>query len=484
MLSAPPINHRATLLIVDDDPMVGHWVEGIVDGRRYRVVTAATAAAARQRLNEFIPSVVFIDEILPDRSGLELLRDFRRHHAALPVIVLAATRDAQVAIEAMKSGAVDCVRKPLEIAAVRAAIAAAESDRTLAVEPQQAVRGRSTAIVGESPRMQRVFKSIGQAACTSQPTLIIGASGTGKETIARALHDATAAHGPLTFYYCPAQPHDEDLRQAWQRLPSPADSATLVLQEIGELSLVAQTRLLQFLTHPPAQHEQTTRGGQLRVVATSSYDLAEKVDAGEFRADLYYALSVNRIVLPSLCERWQDLELLIQRFASQSLLPNEVGDWSRLTPAVLQLLQQYSWPGNLDELSAFVRSCRGPQGPLQWIVPRLNELQQRRVELILNDDENANSVDPTGGSIGNAIGLSSLSGVGVDTTTDWQQFVTHQLSLGTEDLYAAAIAEAEAKFLQLVLDHTAGNQAQAARILGITRASLRKRIRSLGLAVG
>ena len=314
---------RSKLLVIDDDPSIAQWFEEILDGRRYQIDSTHTAAAALQYLEEACPDVVLVDEILPDGSGLELMRKLRQQYARLPMLLMSVSRNSQTDIDAIKAGAVDCVRKPLEITVVRSAIAAADPGRPPATRQpstviDEAVSWSTGSLVGESIRMQRVFKAVGQAACSLQPTLICGPTGSGKETLARALHAATFGNDRISLCYCPdGDATSGTWHQVWDDALNAGESGTLVLQEVDQLSLAAQTQLLhrmETLSREQGKSGKSQPG--YRVVCTSSGDLSTAVSSGRFRADLFYAIAVHRITLPALRERLEDLPQLIQRFAS------------------------------------------------------------------------------------------------------------------------------------------------------------------------
>jgi DNA-binding NtrC family response regulator len=411
--------------------------------------------------------------------GIDVLRQLREIDANSLVLFVTARGTGATAIEAMKLRAFDYLPKPIDLPKLRQQLERALELRRLLGAPADdapelvAQLGAAEALVGECPRMQGVFKAIGKVALQDSPVLIRGEHGTGKETVARTIHlNSLHAAGPLQKIHCPAFDDERIETQLFGREASDAGatlpglfelaaSGTLVLQEVGALPLPAQSRLLQVLRE--RKFDRPGRSVSIpvtgRLVATSSQDLEALVRSGRMRPDVYYLLSSFTICLPPLRQRHGDLPLLIEQLLAQRI--RETGGSGlrpRVSEAALHILSRHTWPGNIDEL--------------QSVLDR--SLVEAKGNVILSD------------SMIEALNREPLLEQGapgdrVHATTDWEAFSDLRIEAGTEDLYAEAINETDRKLLTRVLSHTGGNQAHAARILGITRASLRKKLRGLGL---
>ena len=335
--------------------------------------------------------------------------------------------------------------------------------------------GNPSYLVGETPPMQEVFKAIGKSAGLNIPVLIRGENGTGKESVARAIHDHSAfSAGPFIKLHCPAfdEPrfeaelfgiHDARGHNSQIGKIQLAAEGTLMLQEIGNLPLSMQTKILQAVREgvfDPIGSE-TSMPVRCRVLMTSSQDLERRAREGHMRADLYYLLSAFVIALPPLRQRRDDLPLLIDHLLkhSDSQGSGDPTDTPQVSQEALERLCKHTWPGNIDELySALKRSLIDAKGNT-ILADTLNESLTR--EPVLEE-----SRDRENGS-----------------RTDWSTFVDLRVDAGVSDLYSDALSEMERRLLPRILQHTSGNQAQAAKILGITRTSLRKKLRQLNINV-
>jgi two-component system nitrogen regulation response regulator GlnG len=300
--------------------------------------------------------------------------------------------------------------------------------------------------------------------------LILGESGTGKELVARAIYrHSRRAEGPFLAINCAAIPetlleselfgHEKGAFTGAERKRigkfEQCSGGTLFLDEIGDMSPLTQTKLLRVL-----QEQRFERVGgnetittDVRLLAATNHDLERAVEEGTFRSDLYYRLGGFTIKLPPLRERPEDLPLIVEHFLKR--FSRELGkEVQSAAPETLEILQQYPWPGNLRELQSVLK-----QGLLQATGPVLipDFLPP------LTTAERREKATPAAG--------------------DWDQFITERLRAGSQDLYAEALAQMERQLLTRVLQQTGGNQLQAAKILGITRGSLRTKIRALGIVI-
>jgi len=462
------------VLLVDDDPLVAQLVQAALPAGEFKIRFARTGAAALDLYQQHRPHVLLLDNVLPDATGLELLARFRQRDATLPVIFITAHGNSQTAIEAMKQGAFDYLTKPLDLAVLESQVRLAREARRLMRVPvviraagdDEASAGE--ALIGMSPGMVEVFKGIGRAAARDMSVLLVGERGTGKALVARAIYqNSPRSAAPFRAVACSDfESHQlevelfgvESANSVVGRIEQCA-GGTLLVEEIGETSLHLQSRLMRLLTS--GQFEpiggRAARPADVRLFATSSQDLKVLVQAGRFRSDLYYYLCSLSLHLPPLRQRPGDIPLLVDYFVKRfsRLSRNHNGPAVRVSPEALQLFGGYHWPGNLDELQSVVR--QGLVENTGTLLPS-SSLQQ------LLQPPQAGPVPAS------------------DRETDWQAFVTQRVAAGTSSLYAESLAEMERHLLALVMESTSHNQAQSARLLGITRGNIRKKLRTLGLA--
>jgi two-component system nitrogen regulation response regulator GlnG len=335
-------------------------------------------AGGLEQIHTDSPDVVVLDLDECEQSRLEFLQQIRRLNDCIPVIVVTRSKGAEVAIEAMKQGAYDCLFKPLDIPElVRVIGEALEVARQLR-QPHVTVEtdtdpDAEDAIVGACPAMGEVYKAIGRVAAHDVPVLITGESGTGKELVARALYK----HGPrvqLPFLAlnCAAIPEnllESELFGHEKGAFTGADrrrigkfeqchGGTLFLDEIGDMPPALQGKILRLLQEQSFERvggNETIRA-DVRLIAASNRDLKTWSAEGKFRADLYYRLSVFTIHLPPLRERGEDLPLLVQHFLRR--FSHELGRAVRhVAPAALEQLRHYDWPGNIRELQSVLKQA-------------------------------------------------------------------------------------------------------------------------------
>jgi two-component system nitrogen regulation response regulator GlnG len=380
----------------------------------------------------------------------------------------------------MKLGAYEYLLKPLELAQLRQVVdRAVEISRRMHVPAIVAggepVDDRADALVGRCGAMQEVYKAIGRAASQEVTVLISGESGTGKELVARALYQhSRRAAGPFLAINCAAIPeqlleselfgHEKGAFTGADRRRigkfEQVSGGTVFLDEVGDMAPLTQAKMLRFLQEQRFERVGGTETIQtdVRVLAATNRDLEALVAAGKFRPDLFYRLSVFTIWLPSLRERGEDLSLLVQHYLHR--FSRELGkNVQAVAPEALALLERYPWPGNVRELESVLKQALlQAAGPV--LVPDFLPAALRKAD------------EPRAGSATGRPDDSSLA-----------QFIDEQLRGGSEGLYAEALRRMERLLLTRVLQHTGGNQLQAARILGITRGSLRTKLRDLGITI-
>jgi DNA-binding NtrC family response regulator len=359
-----------TLLIVDDEAAQRRLLGGFVESLGLRFEEAGTAEEALKMLRRQLPAMVLLDVRLPGMSGIDALPQIRQIAPELPVLLITAFADLRQAVAAVKSGADDYLAKPLDLDELEAAIA----DRLGLAD--EAVPGPKKALklppgfVCESPALRRLVETVAVVAPSDAPILILGGSGVGKEMIAQLVHSwSPRAAGPLVAANCAGLPESlieselfghtkgaytgaSEARQGFFRA---AHGGTLFLDEIGELPLHLQPKLLRALE----SHQVTPVGSDVpvecdtRLVAATNCDLAQAVQEGRFRDDLYYRINVVELVVPPLAERYDDILPLAQQFATE-FAHGRV----RMSPQALQCLLGHTWPGNVRELrNAIQRAC-------------------------------------------------------------------------------------------------------------------------------
>ncbi|KLU07521.1 Response regulator of zinc sigma-54-dependent two-component system [Rhodopirellula islandica] len=464
-----------SLLVIDDEPSICKAFERAFSSDTISVLTAKDGAEGERLFTDAKPDVVVIDLSLPDVSGLELFKRLRELDARVPFIFITGHGTVQSAIEATKLGAYDYLFKPLELDEIRTLLDKAfKLSRMVRVQPVLAesdAEKESTgdAIVGRCNAMKEVYKAIGRVASQNLTVLLLGESGTGKEVVAQAIyHHSARSTGPFQAINCAAIPdalleseifgHEKGAftdahRQRIGKLQQ-ADGGTLFLDEVGDMSPMTQAKLLRVLQDQTFERVggNTPIQVDVRIIAATNHDLKQLVSEGLFRSDLYFRLSVVTIQLPPLREREDDLRVLAEYFLRR--YSNEFGkDIRTIAPETLEVLGAYHWPGNVRELESVMKQS----------------LLTARGNVLLPD-----FLPPLGdvrGHAGDSSGPEFLS----------EKFVVERLEAGTDNLYAEAISIAERQLFRQVLTHTAGNQLKAATLLGISRVTLRSKLKSLGI---
>jgi two-component system nitrogen regulation response regulator GlnG len=466
------------LLVVDDEPAILLAFRRAFRNTALEVATAESASEGLALAQTRKPDVVVLDVQLPDQGGLEIFRRLRALDARTPVIFITGKTTTDTAIEAMKLGAYDYLFKPLELAPLRQII-----DRALAlsrlihvpavVAEEGPVDERADAIIGRCPAMLQVYKAIGRVAGQDVAVLVSGETGTGKELVARAIYQhGRRAAGPFLAINCAAIPehlleselfgHEKGAFTGADRSRigkfEQCSGGTLFLDEVGDMSPLTQSKLLRVLQEQCFERlggNETIRT-DVRLLAATNRDLEALVGRGSFRQDLYYRLSVFQIQLPPLRERGDDLVLLVQHYLRR--FSRELGkEVQAAAPDALEMLRHYHWPGNVRELQSVLK-----QALLQATG---NILATDFLPVSLLTKSNHGDVPAA------------------EEPTTLAQFIDDRLAAGTEDLYEQTLRRMERLLLGRVLQHTGGNQLQAAKLLGITRGSLRNKLRELGITI-
>ncbi len=387
------------VLIVEDDPPVRHACAEIAAGLGYSVETADSVPSARALLKRAAVDILLLDLKLPGGGGFALLEEVRVTYPRLLAVVMTAFATVTSAVEAMRTGAGDYLAKPFTMEELTAVLERA-AERRSALDESHALRerlhnGKAVGLLmGQDPAMEKLFRILSKVAHTHHPVLILGESGTGKELVARAIH----ANGPLAgrpfipvdcgsllpalierelFGYTEAG--SKMTARTQTGLLALAEGGTVFLDEIGDLPLDLQAKLLRALQH---REVQPMSGGtvvpiQARVLASTNRDLAAMVGTGRFRKDLFYRLNVVNIRVPPLRERPGDIPLLaahlLDRFSREQQMSYTYAD------DALRLMMEYDWPGNVRELEhAIERACTLSAGPVVHLTDLASQLQEHR----------------------------------------------------------------------------------------------------------
>jgi two-component system response regulator PilR (NtrC family) len=455
------------LLIVDDEPSLRQMLEILFRREGYEVVTAPGYRAAREAITQHPQPfpLVITDLAMPDGSGLDVLGDAKRRSDATQVIMLTAHSSVENAIQAVRAGAYDFLKKPFDSAELLAVAAKALEKGEIVAENQRlraqiSQRGES-GLVGRSAAMRVVMDLVQRTAGTRATVLITGESGTGKERVARAIHDQSERRGhPFLVVNCGALPEalmESELfgheKGAFTGASSrhlgifrEADGGTVLLDEVGELPASLQVKLLRVLQERAVRSVGAAQETpvDVRVLAATNRDVEADVAEGKFRRDLYYRLNVIRIELPALRERREDIVPLADRFLrrfAQEMAKDVVG----FTPDAQKALLEYSYPGNVREL--------------ENVIERAVALAGSR-----------------------AIGLGDLPREVSGAAASAGPALLELRDEGCE--LDSLLSEIERRLLVQALERTGGVRKSAARLLGISFRSLRYRLAKHGLGSG
>jgi len=454
------IERPKTILIVDDDQAHRTMLKALITSWGYVVSLAADGEAAVSEVRKTSYDLVLMDIRMIKMSGLEALEAIKRDHPTLPVIIMTAYASVDTAVSALKSGAYDYLTKPLDFEKLRITIDRAMEHARLRVENQQ-LRDRlnerfdKRAIVGNSPALKKLLDTVSLVAPSEATVLINGESGTGKEMIATAIHsNSYRRNGPFIKINCAAITetlleselfgHEKGAFTGADRRKDgkfvQASGGSLFLDEVSEMSLMMQVKLLRVLQ----EREVVRVGGEqvipidVRLIAATNRSLEQLVQTGAFREDLYYRLNVVSLTLPPLRERQEDIPILAQhflnRFAEQNRKPIK-----GFTQQAMDRLLRYSWPGNIREL--------------------MNAVERA---VVLAQSEIIDEAD---------LAIFPLTPV-ADGSKDLRPSVLPE---------SKRLVEMEKEAIVKTLAETGGNKSQAARLLGITRKTLQNKLKAFGL---
>ena len=473
----------STILVADDDRGIRTVLAQALGRAGYEVRTTGNASTLWRWVSEGEGDLVITDVVMPDESGLDLLPRIKKIRPDMRIIVMSAQNTLLTAVKATQRGAFEYLPKPFDLKELVAVVnRALSTPRTSPADGgAEADEEEKLPLIGRSPAMQEIYRTLARLMGTDLTVMITGESGTGKELVARALHNyGKRRNGPFVAINMAAIPrelieselfgHEKGaFTGATQRAAGrfeQAEGGTLFLDEIADMPPEAQTRLLRVLQ----EGEYTTVGGRtpiranVRIVAATHRDLTQLIRQGLFREDLFYRLNVVPIRLPPLRERAEDIPELVRHFlsiASQEGLPAKTID-----AQAMDRLKRHRWPGNVRELENLVR--------------RLAALySQEVIGIDVIEAELAGGVpamDPMG----------AVEGEGLSATVERhlrEYFNSHGDTLPPPGVYDRVLREVERPLISLALEATRGNQIKAAQILGLNRNTLRKKIRDLDVSV-
>jgi two-component system, NtrC family, nitrogen regulation response regulator GlnG len=471
----------ATILVADDDRAIRTVLNQALARLGHDVRMTGNAATLWRWIADGDGDLVITDVIMPDENGLDLIPRIKRIRPDLRVIVMSAQNTLLTAVKATERGAFEYLPKPFDLRELISVVERALS-APISAPPEEEVDDEQLPLIGRSPAMQEIYRSIARLMGTDLSVLITGESGTGKELVARALHDfGKRRSGPFVAINMAAIPrelieselfgHERGaFTGAAQRSSGRFEQAkggTLFLDEIGDMPFEAQTRLLRVLQ----EGEYTSVGGRApiradsRIIAATHRDLSQLIRQGVFREDLFYRLNVAPIRIPPLRERTSDIPALVRHFATQAAkegLPAKV-----LDEAAMERLRRYRWPGNVRELENLTR--------------RLAALYSQEVigvDVIESELAAAPADAPAISEMVNDEGLGSAVERHIN-----EYFVAHKGAMPAAGLYDRILREIERPLIVATLIATRGNQIKAAYVLGLNRNTLRKKIRELDIPV-
>ncbi len=503
-----------TILVIDDDAEVRYSLGRVLSSKKYQVIEAASGELGVAAVKKGpVPDLIFLDIRMSGISGIEALQHIRAVNPKQLVVLMTAFGTAQTAIEAMKYGAFDYLMKPFDPAKVltiaeNALKAHADMRAVVNYKPTINSDDYKEGIVGSSPVMQDVFKIIGQVTASDVTVMITGESGTGKELVARSIWKHSHRAGkPFIAVNCAAIPDNLIESELFghekgsftgataQRLGKfeLCDGGTIFLDEIGDMALATQTKILRVLQPGEIQRVGGTETIKVdvRILAATNKDLEEMVKAKTFREDLYYRLNVVRIRMPSLRERVDDVPQIVD-FCLQNLVKQKKARTSKVAPEALAVLTRYRWPGNVRELENVVyRSAVIAQGDtilLKDLPAEVRESAGAAATVVVVAATSGGSSAPfetarnasaqTAGPSAEPVVVANVGGgepvLSVERALD---FLHVELSQHPEPI----LERLEREMIVRVLGATEGNLLKAAEKLGMTRATLRKRVDELGL---
>ena len=464
---------RGQILIIDDEEGIRFSLRGILEDEGHSVIEAESGEQGLEIIGTDIPDMIFLDIWLPGMDGLEVLGAIMKAHKGLPVIMISGHGTIETAVSALKKGAFDFIEKPLSLEKVVVATRNALEFSRLRQE-NLALKSRinleqPTSLTGQSRPIQELNTVISRVAPTDSWVLITGENGTGKEIVARSIHHQSGrSHKPLVAVNCAAIPEElieselfghekgafTGADKAQEGKFELADGGILFLDEIGDMSLKTQAKILRILQEQSFEHVggRKTIRVDVRVIAATNKDLLREIEAGNFREDLYYRLKVFPLELPPLRKRSEDIPLLIDDFIT-TLVRQHGFKPITFDPETLEALKAYRWPGNVRELKNFV---------------------ERMFIMHAGDTVTLDRLPPE--FLPAVDAAPTAPGPGTVEADEVEIFET-LIAEGPSDLKQAR-ADFEARFLESKLKECDGNITQLAKAIGLERSSLYRKLKA------
>lgn len=461
---------QQTVLVVDDEPSICWAFEKMLQQEGHAVVTASSAEEGLRHASEFQPALVILDVRLPQEDGITALPKFLAATDQAPVLIITAFGDLETAVAAVQQGATDYLTKPFKLEdalrVCRQSLRSSQTGTALSPTPDAAID--PAAIIGTSAAMQQVFRQIALVAASDLSVLITGETGTGKELVAAAIHRHSRRRERAYLPIAPVALNPElieselfgHVRGAFTGanddragLFERAEGGTVLLDEMGDLPLGTQVKLLRVLEQGQYSRvgDVRVRSADVRVLAATNSDLHEALGRGEFREDLFHRMTGMQIHLPPLRERTEDITPLCAHFLAAVKYP--LGE-AAMNETLLSQLSERPWYGNIRELRNAIEHAT--------VVARARPL----------------TIDdfPPPAPSRNAEPSSPHENLEKRVAT-WTEAALEETRSEPFDLHARFLAASEPALFQVVLQHTGGNRAQAAEILGLHRGTLRERLR-------
>ncbi len=471
------------ILVADDDAAIRTVINQALTRAGYEVRAAANASTLWKWVEQGDGDLVITDVIMPDENGLDLVPRIRKLRPNMRIVVMSAQSTLMTAVQATERGAFEYLPKPFDINELTDIVRRGlESPTGTRVNAGPDSMEETLPLIGRSPAMQEIYRTLARLMPTDLTVMITGESGTGKELVARALHDygkrKKADFIAVNMAAIPRELIESELfghekgafTGATARSSGRFEQAargTLFLDEIGDMPMEAQTRLLRVLQ----EGEFTTVGGHTpinadaRIIAATHHDLKQLIRQGLFREDLFFRLNVVPLRLPPLRDRTQDIPELVRHFLARA--KNAGLPWKTIDNAALERLSRHSWPGNVREL--------------ENLVQRLAALYaEETISLGIVERELAERSQSSGSS-GMELQDEGLAGSVERHLASY--FAAHQNDMPANGLYDRVLREIEKPLITLTLQATRGNQVRAAQVLGLNRNTLRKKIRDLDIPV-